>query len=365
MSDLTPLSPSKPAATAGSWAAGVAALEAAPAAVEATPAPAAGGYVSALDPLRGLAALAVALFHFTHNGWLPQDHWLARLGFFGHHGVETFLVISGFVVPYAMWRGAYTVGGFVPFLGRRLTRIFPPYIVSALILAVMNQMAPAGSAQRLGMGDLAGHLFLLNDLLGRPWLMAVYWTLALELQFYFLAGLAWPLLSSGRSWVFGLFASAAALAAWHWPGSPSILGAMAYFLLGLALFRQHARLDRPVVSAIFLIVIGAWISRAGPAALIAAALPVAAKFFIHRVSAPGRFLGQVSYSLYLFHLLAGASFLNCMAPFVSSNAARVALVPVALALSVGAAWLGYRLIEAPAIAWSRRFRYHGPDGGRA
>lgn len=323
----------------------------------------AGGYVSALDPLRGLAALAVALFHFTHNGWLPQDHWLARIGFHGHHGVETFLVISGFVVPYAMWRGAYSVGGLLPYLGRRMTRIYPPYLASVLILALMNQMAPAGNPGRFGAWDLAGHLLLLNDVLGRPWLMAVYWTLALEVQFYLLAGLAWPVLASRRPWVFALFALGCALAGWAWPESPWLVSKMAYFLLGLALFRQHARLDPPLVGVFFLAAMGAWISCAGLPAFLAAGLPVAAKFLVDRVSAPGRFLGQVSYSLYLFHLLAGATFLNCMAPFVSSDAARVALVPVALALSVGAAWLGWRLIEAPAIAWSRRFRYHGPDAG--
>ena len=99
------------------------------------------GHVSAIDPLRGMAALAVALFHFTNNGWLPPEHWLTRLGFFGHYGVRTFLVISGFVVPYAMWMGGYTVGSLPAFLARRFTRIHRTHIVNLDQVAAFRREA--------------------------------------------------------------------------------------------------------------------------------------------------------------------------------------------------------------------------------
>ncbi len=323
-----------------------------------------GGYVGVLDPLRGLAALAVALFHFTNNGWLPKDHWLARFGFFGHHGVETFLVLSGFVVPYAMWRGGYTVRSVGPFLGRRLTRIYPPYLASVLIFGASSVMGFAAGSERLGIAGFLSHLLLLNDLLGLPWLLTVYWTLALEVQFYLLAGLAWRVLASRRSWVFGLFAVACAAAQNAWPG-PWLVGTIGYFLLGIALFRQHASLDKPIASALFLVALSAMIWHFhGWVPLAAASLPMVAKFAIHHVPTAGQFLGKISYSLYLVHLLVGASFLVVLTPYVTSLFWRVTLVPVALALSLAAAWIAYRLLEAPAIAWSKRFRYHGkPLGG--
>lgn len=317
------------------------------------------GHVSAIDPLRGMAALAVALFHFTNNGWLPPEHWLTRLGFFGHYGVRTFLVISGFVVPYAMWMGGYTVGSLPAFLARRFTRIHPPYLASALFLLASRQWNPAGNAQQFDGWDLAGHLVLANEALGRPWLMTVYWTLALEAQFYLFAGLAWPLLVTRRQSVFAAIAVFGLVAGVVWPGNAWLVGKAAYFLLGLALFRQHAGLDKTRTSVGLIALIAAAIGRwDGAAALIAALLPVIAKFAIDTVSTTGRHLGRVSYSLYLFHLLAGTAFLNFLAPWVTSTFWRCALVPVALALALVAAELAYRWIESPSIRWSRRFRYH-------
>src|SRR3954470_2994833 len=46
--------------------------------------------------------------------------------------------------------------------------------------------------------QLVAHFFYLNDLLGRPWLNVVYWTLGIELQWYLLLGLIFPLIASRR-----------------------------------------------------------------------------------------------------------------------------------------------------------------------
>ncbi len=313
-------------------------------------------YVAVLDPLRGLAALAVAVFHFTNNGWLPEGHWLKSLGFHGHHGVRTFFVISGFVVPYAMWLGGYSLKTFAPFLARRFVRIYPPYLASAFFIATTHF---ASGVHPLGALDLASHLLFLNELLGLPWLMDIYWTLALEVQFYLLAALLWPLLGSRKTWLFIGTAVAAVTIGIVWDHDHCLPRMIAYFLLGIALFRQHAGIDKPLASAAFFAAFASvvwW--KDGTVALVAALLPVGAKFVIHTVSKPAQFLGKISYSLYLFHLVAGAAFLSALAPYVVAPTARCWMIAPALALSVLAAWLAYRLIEAPAIRWSKRFPYH-------
>ena len=312
-----------------------------------------------LDPLRGLAALAVAVFHFTNNGWLPDGHWLEGFGFHGHHGVQTFLVISGFVVPYAMWLGGYSLKNFAPFMARRLVRIYPPYLASAVFIATTSYFAPAPGSHPFTAVDYASHLLFLNELLGRPWLMDIYWTLALEVQFYLLAALLWPLLASRKTWHFTSAAVAAIAIGFVWDRDHCLPRLITFFLLGLALFRQHTAIDKPLASAAFFTAFaGAIWWKDGSVALVAALLPVIAKFAIHTVSKPARFLGKISYSLYLFHLLAGASFLSALAPHVITPAWRNAMIAPALAVSVLAAWLAYRLIEAPAIRWSKNFPYH-------
>ena len=323
-----------------------------------TPSPAP-RYVAVLDPLRGLAALAVAVFHFTNNGWLPAAHWLAKLGFHGHHGVQTFFVISGFVVPYAMWLGGYSLKNFAPFMARRLVRIYPPYLASAVFIGTTSYLTPAPGSLPLTALDYASHLLFLNELLGRPWLMDIYWTLALEVQFYLLAALAWPLLASRKTWLFTCAAATAVAIGFVWNRDHCLPRLIEYFLLGIALFRQHAGIDKPLTSAALLASLAGMVWwKDGAFAIVAALLPVVAKFTIHTVSKPAQSLGKISYSLYLFHLIAGASFLSALAPDIVSPAWRCAMIPPALAVSIVAAWLAYRLIEAPAIRWSKNFPYH-------
>ena len=46
--------------------------------------------------------------------------------------------------------------------------------------------------------QIAGHLGYLNTFLGLAWLNPVYWSLAIEFQFYILIGLAMPALVAAR-----------------------------------------------------------------------------------------------------------------------------------------------------------------------
>jgi peptidoglycan/LPS O-acetylase OafA/YrhL len=314
---------------------------------------AAGGHLNALDLARGIAALAVALFHFTTNGWLPQHHWLAEAGWYGHLGVRTFFVISGFVVPLAMWRGGYKRGAFVPFMARRMVRLYPPYLASICLMGCSVWI----TGQTLSPGALGAHLLYLNDLAGLPWLIDVYWTLAVEVQFYLIVALAWPAVAAGRT---KLFLPLLLLGAAPFLGLPGrhLLHYGDYFLLGIAAFRWYAVLgSRPLnlaVGVASLIAIGC--SDGWPAAL-ASAVPIALLGVPMRVPAWGRFLGDISYSFYLFHLAAGAVVLSALGGTEWKMGIRVLLVGVALAASIALGWLAYRWIEMPAIGWAKRFSY--------
>src|SRR5260370_41397871 len=63
--------------------------------------------VEIVDPLRGLAALAVAWFHFTNGSGFVKTEWLQASGEYGWLGVDVFFVISGFVIPHSMYCGGY------------------------------------------------------------------------------------------------------------------------------------------------------------------------------------------------------------------------------------------------------------------
>ncbi|MEQ1860242.1 MAG: acyltransferase [Chthoniobacteraceae bacterium] len=315
---------------------------------------AASGHLSGFDLARGFAAVAIALFHFTNNGWLPAGHWLMEAGYFGHLGVRTFFVISGFVVPLAMWRGGFTGAAFGPFIARRMVRLYPPYLASVAI--------PAGAVGAGGVaiapGPLAAHFAYLNDLLGVPWLIEIYWALAIEVQFYLVIALLWRWAASERAWPFVAMAAVVIASCFlPWP-TRSLPRFGLCFLLGIAAFRWHASLGvRPVNAMIALLcALLMWSNDSAPAAL-AAVFPLALLALPLGVPRWAKGLSDISYSLYLFHLAAGAGFLGMFGAMPLSSGARVALVGVALALSIVTAWVAYRLVELPAGAWAKRFSY--------
>jgi peptidoglycan/LPS O-acetylase OafA/YrhL len=78
----------------------------------------------ALDGLRGVAALAVLLFHLENYGLYP---------FPGHiHAVDLFFMMSGFVIA-AAYNERVSKLGLVGFMEQRVARLYPTYALSLLI----------------------------------------------------------------------------------------------------------------------------------------------------------------------------------------------------------------------------------------
>lgn len=146
-----------------------------------------------IDLLRFLAALAVVLYHFTYRGF-HADHLspveYPRLGSFfkyGYLGVELFFIISGYVV--LMSAQGKTVNQF--FISR-VTRLYPAYWVACtLTFLVVWLLGPrpqaAGWSPILAAPGQAylPNMLMLNDFMGYPHVDGVYWTLTIELLFYF------------------------------------------------------------------------------------------------------------------------------------------------------------------------------------
>ncbi|MBX9769647.1 MAG: acyltransferase [Bdellovibrionales bacterium] len=83
-------------------------------------------FFSYIDGLRGVAVLAVLAFHLK-NSWLPS----------GFLGVDIFFVISGFVVSHSVHRFQGPFGPFLlEFYRRRVLRIFPPLLACLILTAL-------------------------------------------------------------------------------------------------------------------------------------------------------------------------------------------------------------------------------------
>lgn len=79
--------------------------------------------VSTIDALRGIASLAVCWFHLTNGNpkFLP-DGALKASGAYGWLGVEAFFVISGFVIPFSLYRSGHELKDYPRFLYKRVVR---------------------------------------------------------------------------------------------------------------------------------------------------------------------------------------------------------------------------------------------------
>jgi peptidoglycan/LPS O-acetylase OafA/YrhL len=165
------------------------------------PGTARGSHFTALDGLRGLAALLVVFMHLPERMGLDlaarQHSWLFRFSLAGDMGVDLFFVLSGFLITTILLENVRRPFGLRTFWVRRVLRIFPLYYLYLAVLLLVVNLTPwfAGEQVPQRWSTWLGYwLFLSNFTLllsGRSALeFIVTWSLAVEEQFYAL----WPLI---------------------------------------------------------------------------------------------------------------------------------------------------------------------------
>lgn len=195
----------------------------------------------AMECLRGLAALWVFLFHISDlvRTSLPALYPIAKEG---HRGVSVFFAISGYCIFAAAQRCIQQQSSSREFLRRRLLRIFPTFWASLVIVLVLPYLLEILASLKTGSIiwpvprwmdysslDWLAVLTLTKELLdtargggpGYTLVNSVYWTLAIEVQFYLVLYFA---ISLRRQWLtFVAVVSAASFVALefsliNWPG---------------------------------------------------------------------------------------------------------------------------------------------------
>ena len=343
--------------------------------------------------LRGVAALLVLLAHLAVvEGKYSPDRLLGDWAAFGFAGVDLFFVISGFIMVYVTWGGRGGARESGRFLWRRATRIYPLYwAVSAAVLVVWL-LRPAMVFGSNPDPDILRSFLLLPD--EHLPLLSVGWTLIYEMYFYLVFALA--LLLPARWRILALVAWAVVAQAVPAPeGSPTLAVMLSplvrEFLFGalvawtaLTLFvldpvlggRAPVLAGRRwgVVAAAALLGLGLWSLFGGgvPDAVAVArdhgwraeawGLPAAALLVLTLLSPFGRlplgdWLGDISYSLYLTHVLTLSLLGRLWAPWARDGVwDNAVMLAVLVAGSVAVAAAAYYAVERPLIRWFRRRR---------
>ncbi len=340
--------------------------------------------LSNIQVLRGLAALAVVVFHARDE--VDGIGIATRLPSFmaGAFGVDLFFVVSGLVMVHASAPLFGTARSALPFMGKRLARIVPLYWAVTALFVLLDPVDARGD-----LGRTVFRRFVALSLAFVPYAAPanpdadpVYplgWTLDYEMAFYLCFALVLAL--PRRRAVAALASAFAGLVVWNraavLPGWLAYLGAtqILEFVAGLVIAElalSGRRLRRRTAMAL---------AAAGLAAVLAATpvsdawwgawrgivwgLPAAAIVGAAALCPPAgaggpvrrwfERLGDASYALYLVHYGLYVAVEAALGRVVDLS--RVAAAPFMLALvvlAVAAGFAVHRLFEVPVTRWLQR-----------
>lgn len=310
-----------------------------------------------IDALRGFAALSVIVYHvIDHIQWknFPITGMISDWFRVGWMSVDLFFVISGFVIVLSAvksYEKSKSIRDFRrSYLQRRLTRIVPLHYLTcgAFLIFVFPEML---GVPRLKLHVLTHALFIHN------WHPATIgsingpnWSLGVEMQFYLIVMLAAGWLSTVRPWVLVATCAsiswiwrAGAYALFHdqirfgnnltWMYSSQVFGMLDLFAWGGALAilvsrdhdgKFHTWLNRWWLWAGLSAISGIALMKVYWANAVYWTIPAMVTFWrtpeglfwafvlaaacgmgqgrLNRITLPFRYLGTISYGIYLWHL---------------------------------------------------------------
>jgi exopolysaccharide production protein ExoZ len=332
-----------------------------------------------IQAARGAAALLVVLYHASRMIALPQ--YAGRVGLggalgFGHAGVDFFFVLSGFIIFYVHHSDIGMPQRFVRYAWRRVTRIYPSYwlVTAFVVLLMLLKHDPSFTAPRL-----VKSILLIPDA-QNPFL-DVAWTLVHEMLFYCFFAI---MIVSRRVGILCGIAVLGFIVLANGRLSEPVLKVVAdfrnlEFAIGMA--AAYVTLKLRVPAAVYIAIAGAigfvvagmaenaglygWDSRSSEMAfaltsgVMIVGLAVAERSGTLRVGAGGRFVGAMSYMLYLIHTIAvGFTYrILSAAGFFAAGAPDWCGVALATGASLAAAAVLYLTFEKPVLSYLHKFRF--------
>ncbi len=313
--------------------------------------------------MRGIAALSVCWFHFTNAQFTQQFGAYQPSGKYGWLGVQVFFVISGFIIPFSLFRARYCIRSFFRFLLKRVTRLDPPYIVSVFLVVAglwVSSLLPGHTLFRVPWPEVFAHLGYVNAFLGMPWLQMSYWSLAIEFQYYIFVGLCYPLLASRSRIAPALIVVVFGALTGLLGHNPALLPHyLPLFAIGILAFRHiclKTALRDTLCAGLAAAAIAAW-TNGIPDALVGMAA-FSAILFVDANVGVLNFFGDISYSLYLMHVFVGNLVFGLAIRYSHNPSSLKWVLPFfALAASIGVACALHRVVETPSRRLASRIRY--------
>ena len=350
--------------------------------------------IHSIDYLRGIMALSVVLYHFSG---LPDASSL--LGRLGVYAVSSFYVISGMALFLAHKRDRWSVHNYCSFMLRRFARLAPVYWLAMVIFTLYFFIFADGP-------NISTWKYIQNFLLifgvtnPTDYIIMGGWSIGNEVVFY----LFFPLfifLAFNRWGVFALSLVGIALLLYcafyymhrtetvsgQWARYINPLNQIYFFIFGVVAARLlltnvggRKKTLSAVIIACFLFmsvypVSGDQINIVtGMNKIVFTSVIVilSSAFFllgdlsrIRALHVPLKFLGDISYTIYLLHGVALMYFQKIVMPHIVSHMAKGIAVLTLIAFLMLVSWICHIYIERPVIALGKRFTMRSNEEERA
>lgn len=320
-------------------------------------------YLTSVMAVRGIAALAVCLFHFT-KGFIAEIKGVAMFIPYSWIGVEVFFVISGFVIPYSLLKTRFRLSSYKNYMVKRILRIEPAYLISIVMIIFLNYLSTLvpiyqGAPFQISLSNLALHLGYLVDFFDEEWLNPVYWTLAIEFQFYIVIGFLILLWNNSTKWIH-IISIVLFLAISFIPQDAiKFFSHTDVFTIGIVCaFYKRNLMSLKWYLPITLIIAYIILLNHGATITVLSLIVVLAIAFVNTIKQGGFivFFGNISYSLYLLHVPIGGRILNLSKRLELNEFWKFMVVLVAVAVSILSAYIFYLVVEKPSHRLSRRYK---------
>ncbi|WP_205508572.1 acyltransferase family protein [Longitalea arenae] len=304
--------------------------------------------------MRGIAALAVFLFHFVCvSGDFINSKLAHSIFYYGKYGVQFFFVISGFVITYSMIKGGYTLGKAFIFFKKRIIRVEPPYLVvlclTVCLLYLKSYLGLAkGTEQIPGISQILLHVGYLIPFSKYEWLSIVFWTLAIEFQFYLIFSVLF-IAFAHSVWLRSIVIASLIVLYLFETSGQSFFYWSPIFMLGILLAFYKVQKLKAWELLLYSIVLGAFIYyKLGFVNLVFTIIPFLIIYLNPALkSRVLTFFGDISYSLYLIHTLIAFTIINLSFRFGVGTGGRIAFGFFAIALTILGSYLLYLFVEKP------------------
>lgn len=329
------------------------------------------GRLTELDALRGIGALCVLTFHYStrFHELFPQASHVPFSFPGGNYRVLLFFTISGFAIFFTLDR-IRTVADFVV---NRFARLYPAYLVAMLLTLSIEYVAHA-TQLLIGPVDILANITMLQGFAFIPEVDGAYWTLTVEIAFYFCMIAIWKFAGIRRLEPILALWLAVRSVYWFWPDMPErivmllVLRYTPFFVIGMLAYRiwsgqRTMRQQMPYAGMALLSIatIETWDVTIVGCVLIAAFVALIHGHLRFLSLRPLVWLGGISYSFYLIHQHVGFVVMLEFAkagysPWIGFAAAFLVALTLGTAIN--------RAVERPAgeaiIAWWKRRREAQP-----